>query len=139
MDKWILKTISDDLFTDREDWLDYLYGYGVKLGEGKPFGSIAILGLRRLGKTELFRRVYNLLFFKQDKVVPIFWTYESKNLINPDFSFIYLENFLKQYFSFKNREKYQEIYNYELSGLFEYGLNIDKSEGIERVIGQFKG
>ncbi len=59
----IFKTLSDNLFTDRTDWLDYLYKMGTDLGNGVPMMSTAIVGLRRLGKTELFKRGYNNLFF----------------------------------------------------------------------------
>ena len=54
---------NDDLFTERADWLAYLFGLGTDLANNKPVRSRAIVGLRRLGKTELFKRVYNQLFF----------------------------------------------------------------------------
>ena len=67
MKKWIFETLSDDLFTDRADWLAYLSKLGTDLANNKPVRSRAIVGLRRLGKTELFKRVYNQLFFEQEK------------------------------------------------------------------------
>ncbi len=137
MKNMILETLSDDLFTDRDDWLDYLYKMGTDLGNGTLMGSTAIVGLRRLGKTELFKRTYNRLFFGQDKVVPVFWTFEGKKLINPPFSKDYLKNFMRQYFAFRNKAKYKEILKYDLQQLFDYGLNNDRSEGIDHVIGIF--
>ncbi|MCP4109374.1 MAG: hypothetical protein GY749_28265 [Desulfobacteraceae bacterium] len=134
MKNMIFKTLSDDLFTDRDDWTDYLYNMGISLGNGRSMGSTAIVGLRRLGKTELFKRAYNSLFFGQDKVVPLFWTFEGKKLINPPFSKKYLQNFLRQYFAFRNKAEYEEIFEYDLPQLFDYGLNNDKSKGIGHVI-----
>ncbi|OQY59008.1 MAG: hypothetical protein B6245_08825 [Desulfobacteraceae bacterium 4572_88] len=137
MKNMILDTLSDDLFTDRDDWLEYLCKMGTDLGSGVPMMSAAIVGLRRLGKTELFRRAYNSLFFCQDKVVPVFWTFEGKKLINPPFSKKYLENFLRQYFAFRNKAEYKDIFKYDLPQLFDYGLDNDRSEGIGHVIISF--
>ncbi len=135
MDKWIIKTIDDDIFTDREYWLDFLYNYHIHAIKKRGM-SAAFLGLRRLGKTELFKRVYNMLFFNQDDVIPIFWTYEKKNLINPDFSKDYLENFLKQYFAFKNKDKYEEFLDTRFSALLDYGME-KGSKGIKTLIRRF--
>ncbi len=137
MKNMILETLSEDLFTDRDYWLDYLYKMGTNLGNGMSMGSTAIVGLRRLGKTELFKRTYNSLFFDQDKVVPVFWTFEGIKLINPPFSKKYLKNFLRQYFAFRNKAEYKEILKYDLPQLFDYGLNNDRSEGIDHVISIF--
>ncbi len=134
MKNMIFKTLSDDLFTDRDYWLDYMHNMGTSLGNGRSMGSTAVVGLRRLGKTELFKRAYNNLFFGQDKVVPVFWTFEGKKQVNPPFSKDYLRNFLRQYFAFRNKAEYKEILEYDLPQLFDYGLNNDRSEGIGHVI-----
>lgn len=138
MKKWILETLSDDLFTDRADWLAYLFRLGTDLANNKPVRSRAIVGLRRLGKTELFKRVYNQLFFEQEVVVPVFWTYEGKKLLNPSFSQSYFTEFLRQYFAFKNKAQATQLLRYQLTELFDYGLNHDRSEGIIEVIERFR-
>ncbi len=39
MKNMILETLSDDLFTDRDYWLDYLYRMGTNLGNGMSMGQ----------------------------------------------------------------------------------------------------
>nr|AAU82588.1 hypothetical protein GZ18F2_18 [uncultured archaeon GZfos18F2] len=57
--------------------------------------STVLLGQRRMGKTEIFKRVVNRLFFEQDHhnaeaVVPVYEVMDRW-----DFSAEYVENFLR--------------------------------------------
>ena len=49
----------EELFTDREEELERLYRMGVNAALRRTYGT-ALIGLRRLGKTELFKRVVGL-------------------------------------------------------------------------------
>jgi hypothetical protein len=53
--------------------------------------SAALLGQRRMGKTEIFKRVVNRLFFEQDHrdpdaVVPVFYQFPEE-MVDPEKSF----------------------------------------------------
>ncbi|MDI6793457.1 MAG: ATP-binding protein, partial [bacterium] len=89
----------DELFTDREEEMELLWQMGIDT-EKRWTRSAVLIGLRRLGKTELFKRVHSKLFFEQDKVVPIFFSYEGAILNSKEFTERYFLNFIRQYLAF---------------------------------------
>lgn len=73
--------------------------------------STVLLGQRRMGKTEIFKRVVNRLFFGQDKyrdkdasVVPVYYSFRDTVVDRWDFSAKYVENFLRWYAAFRLRD-----------------------------------
>ncbi len=77
--KWVIRPDTPEaVYTDREDILEYLHKAARDTPERRT-RSLVLLGKRRTGKTEVFRRVVNRLFFEQDPtspkaVVPVFQT-----------------------------------------------------------------
>ena len=71
--KSILPVLTDKLFTDREDLLERLKFEAIETRLQRT-RSIVLLGHRRVGKTEVLKRLYNDLFWEQDEVVPIYRT-----------------------------------------------------------------
>jgi len=67
-DKWadsqwaIRPLVSREVYTDREEHLEYLYKAALD-AIGRRTMSTVLLGQRRMGKTEIFKRVVNRLFF----------------------------------------------------------------------------
>jgi hypothetical protein len=64
-----------------------------------------------MGKTEIFKRVVNRLFFGQDKyqdkdasVVPVYYSFRDTMVNRWDFSAKYVENFLRWYAAFRLRD-----------------------------------
>jgi hypothetical protein len=67
--------------------------------------STLLLGQRRMGKTEIFKRVVNCLFFEQDPkdpdaVVPVYYSFPDSPIDYKHFAIEYLENFLRFYVGF---------------------------------------
>ncbi|MBF0453059.1 MAG: hypothetical protein HQK75_20325 [Candidatus Magnetomorum sp.] len=102
---WIVKNrVSDDVYTNREELLAYYYKVSLQTAERLTMSNV-LLGYRRMGKTEIFRRVVNKLFFEQNKkspkaVVPIYYTFSDHIKDDLQFSIEYLENFLRFYLGF---------------------------------------
>ncbi len=77
---WVIKPlVAEEVYTDRQEYLDYLYHAALK-AKTRRTGSIVLLGQRRMGKTEIFKRVVNRLFFEQDHedptaVVPVYYSF----------------------------------------------------------------
>nr|MBC8254873.1 hypothetical protein [Ardenticatenia bacterium] len=94
----------EELFTDREDELATLWRLGANAALRRTT-STALIGLRRLGKTELFKRIHGKLFFEQDEVVPIFFSYQGQNLTTGPLAGTYLREFLRQYFAFTEHKE----------------------------------
>ncbi|MDM8521767.1 hypothetical protein QUF80_00185 [Desulfococcaceae bacterium HSG8] len=57
--------VPEEVYTDREEFIHYFYNAALNAIRRRTF-STALLGQRRMGKTEIFKRVVNRLFFEQD-------------------------------------------------------------------------
>jgi hypothetical protein len=71
--------------------------------------STVLLGQRRMGKTEIFKRVVNRLFVEQDHrdpqaVVPVFFTFPDEVISREDFALQYVQNFMHWYAAFRLRD-----------------------------------
>jgi len=106
---WVIKPlVSDEIYTDRQEYLDYLYHAALK-AKTRRTSSTVLLGQRRMGKTEIFKRVVNRLFWEQDHqdpqaVVPVFYSFPDTFENRWDFAIKYVENFMRWYVAFRLRE-----------------------------------
>jgi len=90
--------------------LNYLYQAALNAIERRSM-SVVLLGQRRMGKTEIFKRVVNRLFFEQEhhadihrSVVPVYYSFKDTVSDKWDFSIDYVENFIRWYVSFRLRD-----------------------------------
>ena len=101
--------VPEAVYTDRQEFLDYFYQTALNTRERRAMSTV-LLGQRRMGKTEIFKRAVNRLFFEQDHrdleaVVPIYYVFPDK----PDqdekrFALRYVENFLRWHVAFRLRD-----------------------------------
>ncbi len=105
---WAIETlVPEDVYTDRQEFLDYFYQYALK-ARTRRAGSTVLLGQRRMGKTEIFKRVINRLFFEQDyqdpeAIVPVYYSFPETYKDRWDFAIKYVENFIRWYAAFRLR------------------------------------
>lgn len=106
---WAIKTIvPEEVYTDREYFLNYFYQAALTASTRRTMSTV-LLGQRRMGKTEIFKRIVNRLFFEQDHhdpeaVVPVYFSFPDKVTDRWDFSVKYLENFIRWYAAFRLRD-----------------------------------
>ena len=102
---WVVKPlVPEEVYTDRTEFLDYFYQAALKAATRRTMSTV-LLGQRRMGKTEIFKRVVNRLFFGQDPrdphaVVPVYYSFPDKQMDERDFAKEYLENLLRYYVGF---------------------------------------
>lgn len=107
--RWAIRSlVPEEVYTDRKEHLDYLYKAAIK-AIGRRTMSTVLLGQRRMGKTEIFKRVVNRLFFEQDHrdpeaVVPVYYAFRDKPVDRWEFASEYVENFLRWYAAFRLRD-----------------------------------
>ena len=107
--KFAIKTlVPDEVYTDRQEFIDYLYDYALKAVTRRAMSTV-LLGKRRMGKTEIFKRVVNRLFFEQDHtdpqaVVPVYYSFRDTALEPHHFAIQYIENFIRWYAAFRLRD-----------------------------------
>ncbi len=96
--QWAIKPlVADEVYTDREFFLEYFYKAALKARTRRTMSTV-LLGQRRMGKTEIFKRVVNRLFFEQDHhepeaVVPIYYSFPDTFKDEWHFATEYVENF----------------------------------------------
>jgi hypothetical protein len=106
---WIVKPlVAEEVYTDRAEFLEYFYRDALRAATRRSMSTV-LLGRRRMGKTEIFKRVVNRLFFEQDStspqaVVPVYYSFQDKQQDRWDFAKGYLENFIRHYLAFYARQ-----------------------------------
>jgi len=106
--QFAIKTlVPDEIYTDRKEFLDLFYNEALKAAMRRSI-SMVLLGQRRMGKTEIFKRVINRLFFEQNyedpkAVVPVYYIFPDSITDPWQFSINYVENFIKWYTAFRMR------------------------------------
>ncbi len=108
---WAIRPVTpEEVYTDRAEHLEYLYEYALKAVTRRSMSTV-LLGRRRMGKTEIFKRVVNRLFFEQEhyrdlrqSAVPVYFCFEDKPTDEWRFAEKYSENFLRWYAAFRLRD-----------------------------------
>ncbi len=100
--------VPDEVYTDRTEFIDYFYNASLN-AIGRRTMSTALLGQRRMGKTEIFKRVVNRLFFEQDHkdpsaVIPVYYQFPEEATSRKEFALEYIENFIRWYAAFRLRD-----------------------------------
>ncbi len=109
---WAIRPlVPKEVYTDREEHLEYLYQTALKAITRRSMSTV-LLGQRRMGKTEIFKRVVNRLFFDQQNyadlhssVVPVYYSFEDRETDPWQFAEKYLENFLRWYVAFRLHDR----------------------------------
>jgi len=108
--KWAIKTlVAEEVYTDRQYFLDYFYQAALKSATRRTTSTV-LLGQRRMGKTEIFKRIVNRLFFEQDHrdpkaVVPVYYCFPDTFKDEWHFATKYVENFIRWYAAFRLRDR----------------------------------
>jgi len=110
MENQAIKTlVPDEIYTDRQEFIDFFYKGAID-AIGRRTMSTVLLGQRRMGKTEIFKRVVNKLFYEQDykdpkAVIPVYFQFDDvkpgHEIDRFDFASFYTENFIRWYAAFK--------------------------------------
>jgi anti-sigma regulatory factor (Ser/Thr protein kinase) len=95
-------TIPAEDFLNRVNELDYLRGLSVLKGNALG-GNVFLEGARGIGKTELLKQLYRLLFW-EDHVVPFYYSFKAANLKGTYFAKDYFTKFVRQYISFARKD-----------------------------------
>ncbi|MEI6261881.1 MAG: hypothetical protein WCR46_18520, partial [Deltaproteobacteria bacterium] len=102
--------VPETVYTNRNEHLNYLYQAALNAIERRSM-SVVLLGQRRMGKTEIFKRVVNRLFLEQEhhadihrSVVPVYYSFKDTILDRWEFCIEYVDNFIRWYLAFRLRD-----------------------------------
>ena len=91
------------LFTGRQKELAYFLKWISQIKEGKS-KSTAILARRKIGKTALMERLFNITFYNNDGVIPFYYEVKEGKKWSVDFCKDFFLTFIYQYIAFKTRK-----------------------------------
>ncbi len=93
---------NPDLFSGRKKELAYFLGWISDIKERKS-QSTTVLARRKMGKTALMERLFNITFYKNDRVIPFYYEIKEKKMWTVDFCQDFFLTFIYQYIAFKSR------------------------------------
>ncbi len=105
-EQWIIRPdVPEEIYTDRTEFIDLYFDTALKAIRRRAMSSV-LLGQRRMGKTEIFKRVVNRLFFEQDHTdpdaaVPVYYKFPDEVLDPKGFALDYVVNFIRYYAAFR--------------------------------------
>ena len=115
-----------ELFTGRKEELAYFLKWINDVKDEKS-QSTAILARRKMGKTAIMERLFNITFFKNDGVIPFYYEIKENNVWIVDFCIDFCLTFVYQYIAFKTRNiSYIMLYE---KGNLEKAAQVAESEG----------
>jgi hypothetical protein len=121
-----------ELFTGRKEELAYFLKWIDDIKEEKSM-STAVLARRKMGKTAIMERLFNITFFKNDGVIPFYYEVKEIKMWIGDFCQDFFLTFIYQYIAFKTRKR---IYLKPDQGSnFDDIVNIAKKEGLDYLTG----
>ena len=137
MDYAIKERIGNpDLFTGRKQELAYFLKWINGIKEEKS-QSTALLARRKMGKTALMERLFNITFYKNDGVIPFYYEIKETEMWVMDFCKDFFFTFIYQYIAFKSR-KIEYLYPENRSD-FGKALKTVKKEGLDYLSGIIEG
>ncbi|MCP4149744.1 MAG: hypothetical protein GY757_18505, partial [bacterium] len=117
-----------NLFVGRSEELAYYLKWisGIKDEKSQ---STAMLARRKMGKTAIMERLFNITFFKNDGVIPFYYEIKENDMWVGDFCQDFFLTFIYQYIAFKSRKK--EYLKHKSKSDFGKALEIAKTEGMD--------
>jgi hypothetical protein len=117
-----------ELFTGRKEELAYFLKWIDDIKDEKSM-STAIMARRKMGKTAILERLFNITFYKNDEVIPFYYEIKENDIWVVDFCIDFCLTFIYQYIAFKTRKTgYLKLYE---KGNIEKAMQVVESEGLD--------
>ena len=123
---------NPDLFTGRKEELTYFLKWINNIKEKKS-QSTAMLARRKMGKTAIMERLFNITYYKNDGVIPFYYEIKEVEMWVGDFCVDLFLTFIYQYIAFKTRKTM--YLNPEEKNNFEKIKKIAEGEGLKYLTG----
>ncbi|MGE5339912.1 MAG: hypothetical protein ACM3SY_00375 [Candidatus Omnitrophota bacterium] len=91
-----------ELFTGRKEEMSYFLQWIDDIKEERS-QSTAMLARRKMGKTAIMERLFNIMFFKNNGVIPFYYEVKETKMWIGDFCQDFFLTFIYQYIAFKTR------------------------------------
>ncbi|MCP5101846.1 MAG: hypothetical protein GY950_00620 [bacterium] len=119
---------NPDLFVGRKAELRFFLKWIDEIKERKS-KSTAMLARRKMGKTAIMERLFNITFYKNDNVIPFYYEVKEGYMWVLDFCLDFFLTFISQYIAFKSRNT--EYFNLVGESNFKKVIHAAKAEGLD--------
>ncbi len=123
---------NPDLFVGRKKELGFFLKWIDEIKERKS-KSTAMLARRKMGKTAIMERLFNITFNKNDGVIPFYYEVKEVDMWVVDFCKDFFLTFISQYIAFKTRNA--EHFNLVEESNFKKVSHAAKAEGFDYLTG----
>jgi hypothetical protein len=123
---------NPELFTGRNEELTFFLKWIDEIKEKKS-KSTAMLARRKMGKSALMERLFNITFYKNNGVIPFYYEVKDSDTWVVDYCQDFFLTFIYQYIAFKRRKA--EYLDPEVESDFEKVIEIAKKEGLDYLSG----
>ncbi len=123
---------NPDLFTGRKEELAYFLNWINDIKERKS-QSTAILARRKMGKTAIMERLFNITFYKNGSVIPFYYEIKENDVWIVDFCVDFFLTFIYQYLAFKSRKV--NYLSQDKGNSLEEARYAAKNEGLDYLTG----
>ncbi len=127
---------TPDLFVGRKKELTFFLKWIREIKEKKS-KSTALMARRKMGKTALMERLFNITFAADDHVIPFYYEVKEKKMWSVDFCQDFFLTFIYQYIAFKSRKP--EYLSPENKSDFGRVVEIAKQEHLDYLCGIIEG
>jgi hypothetical protein len=117
-----------EVFTGRKEELAFFLKWIDDIKQEKS-QSTALLARRKMGKTAIMERLFNIVFFKNNGIIPFYYEIKEKDVWVVDFCQDFFLTFIYQYIAFKSRKP--EYLRPQSRSDFEEVAKIAKKEGLD--------
>ncbi len=120
-----------ELFTGRKEELSFFLGWINDIKEKKS-QSTAVLARRKMGKTALLERLFNITYSQNNGVIPFYYEVKEIRMVLADFCVDFFLTFIYQYMAFKTRK---DIYLRRSQRInLEKAKQVAASEGFDYLV-----
>ncbi|MCP4156757.1 MAG: hypothetical protein GY757_54085, partial [bacterium] len=94
--------------------------------------STALLARRKMGKTAIMERLFNITFYKNDGIIPFYYEVKEQDMWMGDFCVDFILTFINQYIAFKTRKPHylRALGNMNLEKVKQNAIN----EGLDFLV-----
>jgi len=124
----IEKIGNPELFTGRKREMEYLLNWAEK-SKREISQSTAILSRRKTGKTAIMQRLFNIIFGKNDGVIPFYYEIKETDQWLGDFSEEFFLTFIFQFIACMTQKS--EYLDPAYIGSYQEALEIAQKEGFD--------
>ncbi|MGD2089114.1 MAG: hypothetical protein PVH61_23250 [Candidatus Aminicenantes bacterium] len=125
-----------ELFTGRKEELAYFLKWINDIKDEKS-QSTAVMARRKMGKTAIMERLFNITFFKNNGVIPFYYEIKENDVWVVDFCIDFCLTFVYQYIAFKSRKP--EYLGQFMKGNFGMAKQTAVKEGLDYLLELIEG